>query len=124
MLARLRSLVGGRKPTAAPAVVVTDALPPEVQTVISGAHIIERHGADENSTRTLVQTARGSFWHDAEQPRTWLAANWPDLNPAQQSRALGMLGSQVVQTQREQAAAAAATRSGPRWKDWQPVRSV
>ncbi|MFV8529405.1 hypothetical protein [Ralstonia pseudosolanacearum] len=119
MLARLRALVGGRKPTEN-----VDMLPPELQVVISGAQIIERHGADENSTRTLVQCARGSFWFDETEPRKWVAANWPELTAAQQSRALGMLGSRVAQAQREHAAAAAAVRGGSSWRDWKPAEKV
>lgn len=120
MLARLRALVGGRKPIAAP----TNALPPEVQVVIGGAMVIERNGADENSPRLLVHTSRGSCWFDEAEPRKWLAANWPELTAAQQSRALGMLGSRVAQAQREHAAAAAAVRGGSSWRDWKPAEKV
>lgn len=121
MLARLRALVGGRKPTEAAAAVVTDALPPEVQTVIGGAMVIERNGTDENNPRLLVHTARGSFFRDEKQPRAWLASSWPELNDAQRVRALRMLDARIAEAQREHAAAAAASRSGPRWKDWQPA---
>ncbi|MFV8595078.1 hypothetical protein [Ralstonia pseudosolanacearum] len=118
MLAAIRTLFGGRRATAA----ATDALPPEAQTVIASATVLERAAADEKSARLLVQTARGSFFRDDKQPRAWLAANWA-LTEAQTIRALKLIDARVVEAQREQAAVA-ASHGGERWADWRPQRSV
>ncbi|MDN7699470.1 hypothetical protein R0290_10095 [Burkholderia semiarida] len=120
MFGRLSALVGGQQPTATP----TDMLPPELQTVIASARVMEREGADENSPRILVQTARGSFWRDDKQPRAWLAANWAELSEAQTIRALQLLDARVLEAQREHAAIAAAERRGYRWKDWSPLERL
>jgi hypothetical protein len=119
MFGRHSALVGRQQPTATS----TDALPPELQTVIASAGVIEREGADKNSPRILVQTARGSFWgHDAGQVRAWLAESWPELTEAQRVRAAAMLAARVVEAKREHAAVSAASR--PRWSDWRAVRDI
>ncbi|URF05271.1 hypothetical protein [Cupriavidus campinensis] len=122
MFDRLRALVGGQRPTGTS----TDMLPPEVQTVIASARVMEREGADENSPRILVQTARGSFWgHDAEQVRAWLAASWSELTEAQRGRAAAMLAARVGEAQRENtAASAAAMRGRSSWRDWKPLERL
>lgn len=122
MFDRILSLVGGR---AKPAGTPTDMLPPELQTLIGGARFLEREGADVNSPRILVQTARGSFWgHDAEQVRAWLAAGWPELTEAQRVRAAAMVTARIAEAQHEQTAAAAAMRGRSAWRDWKPLERL
>lgn len=100
----------------------SDMLPPELQTVICSATILERSGVDESSIpRTLVMTACGSFHRegDDKQPRRWLAHNFPGLTEAQTLRALRLIDARVLEVQRDQV----ARDGGPRWAGWRPART-
>ncbi|WGY67333.1 hypothetical protein KEC55_10745 [Burkholderia cepacia] len=118
MLARLRALVGGRKPTAAPAVIATDALPPEVQVALAGATIADRGEDDEGNRHILVILAGGgAFRYSRESASAWLRSQY-SLNDAQVSRALKMLHALVIEAQRG-VRAAPAQRSD--WASWKPL---
>ncbi|WP_333992235.1 hypothetical protein [Burkholderia orbicola] len=118
MLARLRALVGGRKPTAAPAVVVTDALPPEVQAALGAATIADRGEDGEGNRHLLVVLAGGgAFRYSRESASSWLRSQY-SLNDAQVSRALKMLHARVIESQRG-ASAVPAQRSD--WASWKPL---
>ncbi|MEK2602060.1 MULTISPECIES: hypothetical protein [Burkholderia] len=122
MLARLRALVGGRKPTAAPAVAVTDELPVEVATVIAGASFMDR-GADEEGNPRLVITLAGGggFRYSRDDAAAWLKRAWPSLNEAQTARAVKLLASRVAEINR---LPSGGHREGERWADWKPNRSA
>lgn len=99
----------------------SDALPPELATIVAAATIMERSSADENSMpRILVATARGSFHleRDDKHVRRWLENNWPGLSEAQTRRAQALLNARVLEVQREQVERA----NGSRWAAWTPLR--
>ncbi|BCN09936.1 hypothetical protein ACNRBS_20875 [Ralstonia pseudosolanacearum] len=118
MLARLRALMGGRKPTAAP---VSDEPPLELQTIIAGASVYERASNEEGwdgAPRLMVHSARGAFF--ADQADKWLLSGWPSMTDAQRARAKAMLKAHIAHWhQRQSADAAAAGRGRPNYaKDW------
>lgn len=119
MLGRLRALVGGRKPTAAPAV---NELPVEAATVIAGAAVVDRGEDDEGNPRVLVMTAHGTFRYSSTGGRDWVRRAFPTLNEAQTDRAVKLIASRVTETMRPPAAS--HPRDGERWADWKPLRSV
>ncbi|MPV66401.1 hypothetical protein [Burkholderia sp. BE17] len=118
MLTRLRALVGGRKPTAAP---VNDEPPLELQTVIAGASVYERASNDpewNGAQRLMVHTARGAFF--ADKSDAWLQSGWPTMTDVQRARAKAMLKAHIARWQQRQSAdAAAAGRGRTNYaKDW------
>lgn len=116
MLKFIRALLSGKQD---PASMSGTSLPPELQTLIAAAYIIERSGPEEGISRILVQTALGVFW--ANQATAWLESNWPELNSTQISRAETMLSARIKETMRESAFALIAGDSAHRWRDWKPA---
>ena len=119
MLNFIRALLSGKQiPTSTPVA----SLPPELQTLIAAACIIERSTQEEGMPRILVQTALGTFW--ANQAVTWLASNWPELNSVQISRAEFMLSARIKGALRENALPPVAGNSAHRWRDWKPAQRL
>ncbi|CAN7264529.1 hypothetical protein LJR230_001066 [Trinickia sp. LjRoot230] len=116
MLARLRILVGGRKPTAAPA---SDELPAEAATVIAAATVVDRGADDEGNPRVLVMTARGTFRYSFDGARDWLRQSFPALNEAQTGRALKLLASRVTEFKRTASATRTQRHAWRDWKSWE-----
>lgn len=98
----------------------TDMLPPELQTIVCTATVMERNGEDENTPRILFMTARGSFYRDDKHPRRWLTDNWPELSEAQTLRAIKLIDARVLEVKRERM----VRDDRPRWADWRPTRST
>ncbi|CAJ2884177.1 hypothetical protein [Burkholderia pseudomallei] len=117
MLARLRALVGGRKPTVAQA---SDELPAEVATVIAAATVMDRGADDEGNPRVLVMTAHGTFRYSLEGARAWMKQVWPSLTEAQTARAVKLLASRVTEFKHTVKASAANTQRSA-WRDWKPL---
>lgn len=115
MLAAINRLFGKSRASSA-----VDMLPPELQSVVCTATVLERNGKDENTPRVLLMTSRGSFYRDESHPRRWLASNWPELNEAQILRALGLIDMQVLEAQREQVTRGNALS----WSTWRPKHSA
>jgi hypothetical protein len=120
ILARLLSLVGGRKPTAAPAV-DPDALPAEVAALLAGVSFLDR-GADHDGNHRLLVTlpAGGALRFSREAIVAWMKGY--NLNDAQLSRALAMLRGRLAEWQRLQETASVSR--GSRWADWKPIHAV
>ncbi|MDB0544256.1 hypothetical protein LBW62_23850 [Ralstonia solanacearum] len=117
MLARLRALVGGRKPTAAPA---SDELPAESATVIAGASFLDRGADNEGNPRVLVMTSRGTFRYSFDGACDWLRQAFPALNEAQTARAVKLLASRVTEFKHTVHANATPTRRNA-WRDWKSL---
>ncbi len=117
MLARLRALVSGRKPTLAPA---SDELPVEAATVIAAATVMDRGADDEGNPRVLVMTAYGTFRYSLDGARDWLRQAFPALNEAQTARAVKLLASRVTEFKHAVNARAAHTQRSA-WRDWKPL---
>lgn len=117
MLARLRALVGGRKPTAAPP---SDELPAEAATVIAGATFVDRGADDEGNPRLLVMTAHGTFRYSFDGARDWLRQAFPSLTEAQLARALKLLASRVTEFKHTVNASAVRPQRST-WRDWKPL---
>ena len=112
MLARLRALVGGRKPT-------NDEH--EVQAALAAATIANRGEDEEGAPRILIVLAGGGgFRYAREDASAWLQSAY-GLNDAQIGRALKMLHARVIESQRR---ANDGGDRGERWADWKPIRSV
>lgn len=117
MLARLRALVGGRMPTAAPP---SNELPAETATVIAAATIVDRGADDEGNPRLLVMTAHGTFRYSFDGARDWLRQAFPALNEAQTARAVKLLASRVTEFKHTVNASAVHTQRSA-WRDWKPL---
>lgn len=117
MIARLRALVSGRKPTAARS---NDDLPSEAATVIAGATVVDRGTDDDGNPRLLVMTAHGTFRYSFDGARHWLRQSFPALNEAQTGRAVKLLASRVTEFKHTVNASAAHTQRGA-WRNWKPL---
>lgn len=117
MLARLRALVGGRKPAAAQA---SDDLPAEAATVIAAATVMDRGADDEGNPRVLVMTAHGTFRYSFDGARDWLRQAFPALSEAQTARAVKLLASRVTEFKRTVSASAAPAQRSD-WASWKPL---
>lgn len=120
IIARLLSLVGGRKPAAAPAV-ESDQLPAEVAALLAGVSFLDR-GADHDGNHRLLVTlpAGGALRFSRDAIVAWMKGY--NLNDAQMSRALAMLRARLSEWQRLQETASVSR--GSRWAAWKPIRSI